>query len=124
NKAKVILSVLLYANLAEVYGDWLFNWIRQIRISLMGSEGGPYNHIFSFESLIVFVILILFVGIGLKWSIPSTNNQLVIVLIEYSILNLLIFIAIIDVVIMIFTSLFQERGEMLWEIISIFDNAE
>lgn len=123
NKAKVILSVLLYANLAEVYGDWLFNWIRQIRISLMGSEGGPYNHIFSFESLIVFGVLILFVGIGLKWSIPSTNKQLVIVLIGYTILNLLIFIALIVVVSMILSSLFQEIGEMLWEIISIFDKS-
>src|SRR5699024_3058183 len=61
NRAKVILSVLLYANLAEAYGNWLFNWIRQIRITLMGSEGGPYHNIFSFESLIVFGILIFFV---------------------------------------------------------------
>src|SRR5699024_12636780 len=60
NKAKVILSVLLYAILAEVYGDWLFNWIRQIRISLMGREGGAYNHIFSLVSLIVLEILIFF----------------------------------------------------------------
>src|SRR5699024_12050731 len=29
NKANVILSVLLYANLDEVYRDCLFNWIRQ-----------------------------------------------------------------------------------------------
>ena len=89
----------------------------------MGSEGGPYNHIFSLESLIVFGILILFVGMGLKWSIPSTKKQLLIVLIGYTILNLLIFIALIVVVGMILSSLFQEIGEMIWEIISIFDKS-
>src|SRR5699024_888893 len=66
NKAKVILSVLLYANLAEVYGDWLCSCRRLIRISLMGSEAGAYNHIFSFASLIVFGVFIRFGRIGLK----------------------------------------------------------
>src|SRR5699024_11938775 len=81
NRAKVILSVLLYALLSYSYISILLGLIQPLWFSMMGTE----NHfvgLLLFNTIFTYGIFIVFIGFGLKWAISSTDKQFLVTFID------------------------------------------
>lgn len=119
--AKVVFSVLMYAMLAKGYISLLLGLIQQLMISITGIEFYYIPSISVFVSICTFVMLVIFVGFGLKWAVPSSNKQFLITFITYILINILLFISLIILAAFLLSIMFQDIGEMLRGLWSIFE---
>src|SRR5699024_9852656 len=131
NRAKVILSVLLYSLLSYSYISIFLGLFQPLWFSMMGIENNfvgllLFISIFTYVIFILFFygIFIVFIEFGLKWAISSTDKQFLVTFITYILLIIIIFIILMILSALLISMMFQEIGEMLWEIISIFDKSE
>src|SRR5699024_7092521 len=101
----------------------LLGLIQPLWFSMMGTE----NHfvgLLLFNTIFTYGIFIVFIGFGLKWAISSTDKQFLVTFITYILLIIIIFIILMILIdLLIISMMFQEIGEMIWEIISIFDKS-
>src|SRR5699024_162211 len=112
NRAKVILSVLLYALLSYSYISILLGLIQPLWFSMMGTE----NHfvgLLLFNTIFTYGIFIVFIGFGLKWAISSTDKQFLVTFITYILLIIIIFIILMILSALLISMMFQKIGEMI-----------
>ena len=87
---KELLSIVLHAQLASLYIFIIFDVAFLIITRITGQNVGVLELMF-----ISTVLLIIYLGMGLKWGVNGTNRQFLIVLISYIAIVIIFTIALI-----------------------------